>query len=167
MAILDILRRLAGAWSTPRTATHRGEITPLELRCSLEEAPATSEAHMPLPAELAEFWRDSGGARLFEDTTYGQWGLVLLGRDAAADRTEMFVEERLRDARPGDLVVGEFLGDQDLLLVRCDQEASDFGSVLVALPLDGREDWYVLAPSLTAFLEEFEQEEGAKYWEET
>ena len=165
MAILDVLRRLATEWSSPRSATHHGTPTAFRLSCTLDEMPADGDAGVALPPPLAEFWQEARGARLFEDAVHGQWGLILSSPEASAARSHRFSEEREHQARPGDLIVGEFLGDQDLLLVRCDPAVSDFGTVLVALPLDDREDWYVVAPSLTAFLEKYEQEEGAKFWE--
>jgi hypothetical protein len=167
MAILEILRRLATKWSTPRSATHHGAASPFRLACSLDELAQGLSLEEGLPPSLAEFWQGARGARLFEDALYGQWGLVLLSPEVAAENSRRFFEERTQQGRRGDMIVGHFLGDQDLLLVRCDPEAGDFGTVLVALPLDGREDWYTVAPSLTAFLEKYEQAEGAKFWEVT
>jgi hypothetical protein len=62
--------------------------------------------------------------------------------------------------RSGDLVVGQFLGDQDLLI------ADDAGAVLVALPLDGRADWYRPARNIAAFLGQYVTANGAKFWEQ-
>ena len=121
---------------------------------------------MDVPPSLAEFWTVAAGARLFEDVMYGQWGLVLLSPDAARARTADFVKRRPRDALPGDLIVGHFSGDQELLLVRCDPGVPDYSQVLVALPLDRREDWYQAASDFGAFLIEYERAQGAKFWEE-
>jgi hypothetical protein len=118
-----------------------------------------------VPESLQELWGEASGARLFEDSEYGQWGLVLLAPGVAAKRTNEFREERASQCRPGDLILGEFLGDQELLLVRCDRTSPDFGHVVVVLPLDDREDWDDVAPSVADFLEEYERAEGAKYWE--
>lgn len=163
--IKDTLARLAAKWTTPRSATHRGEPTVFMLRCQLEPGLASEDVGVAMPESLKEFWTEAGGARLFEDSDYGQWGLVLLPPEAAAKRTSELLEERGSQCRPGDLVVGEFHGDQDLLLVRCDPNSPDYGHVVVVLPLDDREDWDDVASSFGAFLEEYERAEGAKYWE--
>lgn len=65
--------------------------------------------------------------------------------------------------RTDDFVIGEFLGDLDLLIM-APSEAGD-RKVLVALPLDDRRDWYPAASSLAEFLEKYLQSSGMKYWE--
>ena len=85
------------------------------------------------------------------------------------DAKEMTADFKLRrsgDYVPGDLVIGTFLGDSDLLVVRCDPDSPDFGHVMVALPLDPRRDWYRVAGNLETFLQEYERSEGAKFWED-
>jgi hypothetical protein len=159
--MLDILRRLAIDWATPRRPSGGG----FALRCWLDETPATGVVGVPIPAALAEFWRQARGARLFEDTTYGQWGLILFDPGEAAQNSEELQRIRSRDARRGDLIVGEFRGDSDLLLLRCDPDAPDFGSVMVALPIDQRVDWPTVAPDLTSFVQRFADSEGDKFWE--
>lgn len=80
--------------------------------------------------------------------------------------TEKFRAQRAREYAAGDLVVGEFLGDSDLLIVRCDPAAADYGKIIVALPLDPRGDWYEVAESLGKFFEKYERAHGARFWEE-
>ncbi len=163
--IKDILQRLAVDWSTPRPATHRGQTTVFNFRCTVKPGPTHGDAGVKPPPALADFWAQASSARLFEDATYGQWGLVLLPPEVAAKRSAEFQAQRPKDCIRGDLVLGEFLGDQDLLVVRCDPEAPDYGHVIVALPLDERADWDEVAVSLTDFLGQYERAEGAKYWE--
>jgi hypothetical protein len=67
-------------------------------------------------------------------------------------------------ARPGDLylddtIVGEFLGDTDLLVV------DRAGRVMVASALDPRGEWPVAAKTIASFLEAFLDHEGEKFWE--
>ncbi|HEX9033962.1 MAG TPA: hypothetical protein VF834_19145 [Streptosporangiaceae bacterium] len=116
-----------------------------------------------MPDDLAGAWLVSRESRLFEDIDYGQWGLVLLSPVATAERTT-----RERAARPGayrsdDVVAGEFLGDLDLLVI-APSEARD-RRVLIALPLDDRDDWYPAAPDLARFLERYLDSRGRKFWE--
>ncbi len=115
---------------------------------------------------MATFWTSFERARVFEDREYGQWGLELVPRDEAQRFTERFKAERVRDYRDGDLVIGKFLGDSELLVVRADEQRYDFGSVLVALPLDPRERWHEPARSLGAFLLAYARAEGQKFWED-
>jgi len=61
------------------------------------------------------------------------------------------------------VVIGEFLGDLELLVMA----PSETGErrVLVALPLDDRDDWYSAAPNLARFLARYLGSHGSKYWE--
>ena len=117
-----------------------------------------------IPQDLIDFWTSHQSARLFEDRNYGQWGLVIFSPDESASSTREFFEERRSDARVGDLVVGEFLGDSDLLLVRCDCNQEDYAEVIVALPLDPREEWYRVSKSFLNFLSSFGRCGGKKFW---
>lgn len=161
-----LLEQSCRDWATPRAATHRGLATAFRLRCSMESRRYPIEVDYRLPPELRDLWARVRSARLFEDIDYGHWGLVLLSPADAERETAAFHEDRRRDRRAGDMVVGRFLGDQDLMIVRIDPAADDFGRILIALPLDKRCDWYTPAPSLDAFLRAFLEAEGAKFWED-
>src|SRR5205814_9397530 len=127
-------------------------------RAATPPAPAVS-----VPPDVMELWSEFRSARLFEDRRFSQWGLVLVPPERALALTDKLHRERARDALPGDLVVGEFLGDSDLLIVRASPEAADYGAVLVALPLDRRRDWYRVGPGLVDFLRSYSNAEGAKF----
>jgi hypothetical protein len=60
-------------------------------------------------------------------------------------------------------VLGEFLGDQELLVLA----PSETGRrrILIALPLDSRADWLGAAQDLGEFLERYFDHASAKYWE--
>jgi hypothetical protein len=139
---------------------------PFRLACRLEPA-ATSEEIVEawdgeaLPGQLRELWTTTREAELFVDADYGQWGLRLLAPAASAAISGKEREEGPADIGSGDVVVGQFAGDQDLLIV------DDTGAVLVALPLDERADWYRPAPTLAEFLEQYVAAKGAKFWERT
>lgn len=166
MAVRDTIERLAAEWASPKKAIHRGRATSLPLACSVEPGPSMGDPGVLAPADLDEFWRAFRAARLFVDTSHGQWGLVLHNPEEARALTKKFRAQRTRDHAEGDLVLGEFLGDAELLFVRCDPKAADYGRVVVALPLDPRSDWYEVAESLGAFLDQYERAQGAKFWEE-
>lgn len=118
-----------------------------------------------LPLALIHLWNKTSGLYLFEDITYGQWGLILWSPNRVITEQEKRIAQRREDFRPGDLIIGEFLGDSDLLLLRCDATAPDFGNVIIALPLDSREEWYFAANSLENFLSQFLAANGDKFWE--
>jgi hypothetical protein len=64
-----------------------------------------------------------------------------------------------------DLIIGEFLGDAELLLVRCDPGAPDFGQVVVVLPIDARKDWPIAASNLSEFVAKYVESSGDKFWD--
>ena len=103
-----------------------------------------------------------GGARLFTDVDYGQWGLVLLGPEVSWRRTLDQLDLPPADRRPGDVVIGEFLGDLDLLIY-APTEAGE-SRILVSLPLDPRDDWYAVGSSLEEFLVRYVDNQGEKFW---
>jgi len=137
--------------------TLSGASSPCPLRSALGPVlPYNGEAieralAVTLPGELPALWERVSSLRLFEDVRYGQWGLILWSPDALVDAHRKHIKGREQDFRPGDVILGEFLGDSDLLVLRCDPEAEDYGHVLVALPIDPRAEWYRVGASLLEF----------------
>ncbi len=127
---------------------------------AFEESPGIT-----LPLAIIHLWDRTSGLRIFEDVTYGQWGLIFWSPDRVITEQEKRIAQRQEDFRPGDLIIAEFLGDSDLLVLRCDATALDFGNVIIALPLDSREEWYLAANSLENFLSQFLAANGDKFWE--
>src|SRR5579859_8214834 len=117
----------------------------LKLECSVsgpadpEEIEAAWPGQVPDP-EAVRLWVECREAFLFRDVDYGQWGLQLLPPNRSSARTAAELSERPSDFRAGDIVLGEFLGDQELLVLA----PSEVGTrrILVALPLDPRLEWY-------------------------
>lgn len=141
---------------------------PFTLRSIVEGPAATSEVEEAwrdhvLPSEAISLWAACRTARLFEDQDYGQWGLILLDPAASAARTAREREERPSEFHSDDIVVGEFLGDQELLVLA----PSETGQrrMLVALPLDSRTEWFGAAQSIGLFLDQYFDHVGDKYWE--
>lgn len=119
--------------------------------------------HHQLPTEASELWAECHTARLFEDAEYGQWGLMLLSARASRERSSGERSARPSDFQPDDVVLGEFLGDQELLVLAPSESGER--RVLIALPLDNRSEWYGVAESLAQFLEQYFEHAGDKYWE--
>jgi hypothetical protein len=175
VSIVDIIAEACETWGKPKPQVRNGEQTFFSFVCTRAPAGASADdvravqirlGDVELPTDLIEVWLHIRSARLFLDNTYGQWGLELLDPQEVILETEQLRATRARDVEQGDLVVGRFFGDQDRVIVRSDPRATDYGTVLIALPLDRRKDWYVVANSLTAFVERFLSTEGDRFWEE-
>ena len=160
LPISELIARACEEWAEPRAVEPDG----LRLRCSMEPVIGVVTIDPRTPPGLAELCKRVHTARLFEDADYGQWGLELLSPHESARESGNFRRDRIGDRMKGDIVVGRFLGDSDLLVVRVDPKAADFGHVLVALPLDRRADWDQPAASLESFVRSFIDASGAKFW---
>lgn len=119
-----------------------------------------------LPDDLKELWQKCNGLRLFEDKTYGQSGLIIWSPQKVLDQQQV-LRRNSDEFQSGDLIIGEFLGDSDLLIVRCDRNSDDYGQVIIALPIDHRSDWYFLPYLFPEFLQKSIDSQGAKFWEAT
>lgn len=119
-----------------------------------------------LPDELRVLWSEASEIRLNCDNHYGQWGCILWSPDdlLARQRDSMSWRGGGGDFRSGDLIVGEFRGDCDLVVVRCNALASDYGHVLIAVDTDERKEWPCVAASLSEFIARFQGDPLHKYW---
>jgi hypothetical protein len=146
---------------------HRGERCPFLLACSFAAEPADDVAQLPLslPEDVLEFWRTTRHAALFKDQQFGQWGVEVLEPAQALNETSRQADARPRDFIDSDLVLARFFGDSDLVVLACDPDEPDFGSVTIALPIDKRSDWPVVAKSFGEFLTRLVEAQGDKYWE--
>ncbi len=167
--ILKYIIKLKKEWSHPREPIHKGEKLSFPLTCTFSDCGVDkkeiSELDISIPQDFLEFWKVAKSARLYEDKTYGQWGLEILSPSEAINETKNQIQDRPRDFKIGDLVIGRFIGDLDLLLIRCSRDEDDYGHVMVALPLDPRSDWYFISNSFDDFLDKYINENGDKYWE--
>ena len=116
-----------------------------------------------MPEELQELWQKCNGLHLFEDKTYGQSGLIIWSPQKVLEKQQT-LRQNFNAFESEDLIIGEFLGDSDLLVVRCNPNSTDFGQIIIALPIDHREDWYYLTYSLPEFLQKFINSQGEKFW---
>ena len=173
MTIGELIEGLVRDWPTPSDPLRVETLVSLRARCCA--TPITPGAELPaavlgplvakLPPDLAELWSELESARLFEDPDFGQWGLVIGSPVRARALTRSFRADRAADYSPGDLVIGEFLGDSELLLARCDMAADDYGRIMVVLSIDARREWYVAGETFAIFLRDYARAAGAKFWE--
>ena len=151
---------------------HRTDVSiPLALSCNIlpsvpwQEKSFEDLLEISLPKSIKQLWDKTSGLRLFEDVTYSQWGIILWAPNQVVKEQQQRIAQRREDFRTGDLIIGEFLGDSELIILRCALTAPDFEKVMIALPLDVREEWYVAADSLEEFLSKSLEAKGDKFWE--
>jgi hypothetical protein len=77
----------------------------------------------------------------------------------------LYFNDRGRDASNGDLIIGQFIGDSDLLMLHCDPNEIDYGRIMVVLPMDSRKEWEVVAKDFYEFLYNYYVFQGDKFWE--
>lgn len=120
--------------------------------------------HIPNP--YLDLMSITNGAKLFYDTEYGQSGLYLYDLNDIIKCNMNWQKSYLnKDLVDKDLIIGEFMGDSDLLILRCDISCLDYGHIIVSLPIDERKDWYFVSNNLNDFLGQFSKNHGLKYWE--
>jgi hypothetical protein len=140
-------------WTEPRIAG-------LRLSCSLNRTSDPTEAARiwgRLPDELLGFWSVYRDGHLFQDIDYGQWGLHLFTPSEAKTQTTRYL--RLKEKlRAGDIVVAEFLGDSDLVVV------DENGRTLIAAPIDPRTQWHAWN-NFHQFMRDYVNHDGEKHWE--
>lgn len=122
-----------------------------------------SAAWDSIPVEAADLWAECRQARFFEDTAFGQWGLVLLEPAASAERTATERAARPTEFQLDDVVIGTFLGDSEILVIAPSE--SGRRRIMVGLPLDGRADWFGVAADAAEFLSAYFDAGGNKFWE--
>lgn len=119
-----------------------------------------------LPQHLKDLWNHASEIRLLEDVNYGQWGCILWSPfDVVAEHGRARSLGCPEDERSGDLIVGKFRGDADVVIVRCDPASPDFGAVVIGLRTDARQDWPLVAHSVVEFASRFLECPTRKYWE--
>jgi hypothetical protein len=128
MSIEDIIAKLKHEWSQPRNPVPAGDLEPMAFACNFSEegvsADELSKLGLTVPPALLQFWTIARWGKLFQDCTYGQWGLEILTPAGAASITAREMQQRQADYQASDLVFGRFLGDSDLLVLRCDPAAT-------------------------------------------
>ena len=162
-ALVEIFDSLK-TWDQPP-----GGDNPLKLACRIGPAASLDEIESSMrgrgsPPDLAELWLASREAWLFEDVEYGQWGLHVLNPADSAARTAREKSARPDDIHADDIVLGEFLGDSELLVYA--PSADGPRRYLIALPLDSRDNWYAAGATAAEVFERYAASGGEKYWEQ-
>lgn len=164
----QLITKLESSWGKSATAIHRGKQTPFKLKCLFLAKGKDNDilnALGQVPSDYKSFLLISNGALLFVDDEYGQWGLELFPADTIRKETNLYESERSECKRKGDLIIGRFMGDSDLLLLRCDANSDDFGHVIIVNAIDPREYWSDVANGFYSFMQQLSEAQGNKYWE--
>ena len=117
-----------------------------------------------VPEDLRFWWNTIKSAILFKDVEYGQWGLRILSEEMSFAVTSREMKEVPSNFKSTDIILGEFIGDLEMLLINCDPD-EDYGSVYVVLEIYDRSHWPKVADNFSGFLEQYVSAQGDKYWE--
>jgi hypothetical protein len=166
--IQAIIDQLKSDWSTPRVPRHIAEIPTLPAICVFSPFRCFIPYEFPfdVPESLRTFWDITEKAHLFKEFTYGQWGLEI---KSPYEALHFHAEEikngyRKDDFRPGEFIFGRFIGDCDLLFISCAPDETH-GNVMVALSIEPRRMWPVVASDFSEFLFNYSKYEGDMYWQ--
>ena len=171
MSIEEVLLKIGGISGKDITTDHQGESLPFPYRCTLGPPEPWDRVHLErqcrvsLPPELVDLWRGASHLHLYEDYQYRKWGLILWSPVEILGNHRKASQSRQSELWPTDLLIGEFLGDGDLLGIRCERSLKDFGTVFVSPAKLPRSEWYFLSLSLSDFLNVYLETTGDKWWE--
>ena len=133
---------------------------------SWNRAELESYLNITLPQEMIDVWDKANHLRLFEDTNLDQWGTIIWTPETVAALQEEVKQWQRDEFWPTDVIIGEFCGDSELILLRCDPHLFDFGYIVIVKPIEQRRQWPVAAFSIMQFLENLLRTDGDKYWEQ-
>lgn len=167
--IMTVIEEIKKKWTVPKyPLSKEGQLGEFLLSCSFFPASPSEVVFSPqitIPDDLQKFWMSFERAELFRDITYGQWGSDILSHKDAIFCTKEQIKYRPCDFATTDLIIGQFRGDSDVLMVNCNPHANNYGQITVVTPLDKRHDWVVVANNFTNFLKLYAQYNGDKFWE--
>lgn len=133
------------------------EMEGVELTCRLDAGIPEDEIPTQTPEQLREFWRRTSGGLLLVDEQFGIFGLTLHAPTEAKQQTRDRAEYGY-ELSESDWVLGEFVGDTDMLIV----DAND--TVLISAGSYPRAEWYTFG-SLSDVLSRYVEAGAEKYWE--
>jgi hypothetical protein len=156
----EIIERAKEKWSIAKKVSHSGIISDYKHISVFNDGIEVKVNN--IPQELLALFSISNGLILFKDVEYGQWGLKIYPYPTLLNANEQIKSWRT-DLNKNDLIIGEFYGDSDLIILSL--EDYNFGQVIICTPLDERKDWYFLKMNFEEFLEKYIDSEGEKFWE--
>jgi len=109
-----------------------------------------------LPPQINELYSVVQSGLFFYDIEYGQWGLKIFSVDECIEKSTQYGEDGLLHK----WVVGEFLGDLDLLVFDYYRKC-----LVVATPLDPESEWEEVGVDISDFFSKYLSYQGDKFWE--
>lgn len=161
--IEQIINDVEKEWFFPKKAVHNNKETLMEFKCVVYRNRKDFFVTKKMPNDLVKFWQIVERATLFLDNDYGQWGLHLFSYTEALKISKVEKISRPNDYLSTDLIIGEFIGDSEKLVIDC--SINNFGNVMISLPMDSRDDWYIVSNSFLLFLDLYTKNQGKKFWE--
>ena len=155
-----IIEKARAKWSVAKPVIHKGVTSQHKYISVFNDG--INILHLTLPKELLEFYSLSDGTILFKDVEYGQWGMKIYPSSQLADLNEK-VKIYREDLSESDLIIGEFYGDSDLIVLSLEEH--NYGEVIICTPIDKRKDWHFLKMNFEEFLQKYFESEGDKFWE--
>ena len=146
---------------TPKPTIYRCTVHPAK---EWDQGTLETQLQVTIPFELDQLWSEASRLELYRDETYGQWGIIIWSPDIVLTGQDAIKDRRPEDLLKGDLAIGEFRGDSDIILLRCDPTQPDFGAIVIVDPIMPRSYWTTAADSLSMFLHQLRESEGEKYW---
>lgn len=117
------------------------------------------------PDCLLDLYELTDGLVLFYDK---QYGLHIYSLQKSLIKTLEFIQSRGEQYVTGDIIIGEFFGDTDLVLCRSDKKSKDFGDICIVEGIYDRKEWSIVGTGLLGFLDfisRYYEAEGEKYWD--
>lgn len=118
-----------------------------------------------LPLDLREVWKASREAFLYHDEGRAGYGMTLLSPQASRSETDRLARDYELDEdsfHPGDIAIGTFPGEPDRLIIG----DTDRGiTVIVATPIDSREDWSIVGNDIAEFLTRYRDQIHDQRWQ--
>jgi hypothetical protein len=119
-----------------------------------------------IPSDLTALWQYASRLHIYEETNFGQWGLIIWNPSETLQNNQSNSILSTYELANGDLIIGEFKGDLEKIVIRCDENNNDRGAITIASSIDPRNEWLTVARSLTSFLNAFIENPDNKYWEQ-
>jgi hypothetical protein len=112
-----------------------------------------------IPNDLIEFYENIGYAELFVDKVYGQGGIRIFNPYQSLLATQEIESEEGIELFENDLIIGDFIGDSDRILL------SENKQISIIFPIYDRKDWLHTGLSFEEFFTKIIDHNGEKYWE--
>lgn len=158
------LSELPATLTPMRSTSPVRQVSWVEPPVAWDRARTESSLGMGIPPELAWLWDRASRIHLFEDVTYGQWGLRFWSPEDVVQGIDRVRQAAPDGVLPPDTIpIGKFVGDPQYLLMTAPPSSP-------SVRLFGEEtrtfnEYVSFGPSLANFLANYLDAGGAWFWE--